>query len=516
MAPRLRHCLFAAALTLAALLPAPSARAQGADAKAKKLAQAAMDEDYLATNMDAALSKLKQALSVCGQKCSPSVMATIHGNMGTVFAAGLARHSEAVDAFKKMLAADADAKPNASYLTGDVQKAFDEARLASNAGTPKPSGKPSVGKLDEDPWTEQATFHPVPVYVEVPEDLEIIQVSVRFRAPGSKDWKETKLKKLGEGWGGYIPCTSTQTKGRLSYFVTAFDTNLDRVASAGSAGKPRNVELKDSISGRQPALPDAVPPSPCPRPVERLSCETNDDCPGHQVCQALSCVDGPRESGKEEDTGRKMNWLSIAFSPDLLFVNSESDACSPAAQESGKLSCFFAGDTQYTGTPIKSGNSNSIQGGVGTGSMRVVAGYDRVLGTRMTAGVRLGFAFLGLPERADDKKFLPLHAEARFAYYLSSDPFMSTGVRPYLVVAGGVADSVARVSTTVAEDTGAGTRDFKLDVYQRGGPGFGGLGAGIQYAVMPEAAMVVEVIGRAALPEFAPVIAPSLGFAYGL
>jgi hypothetical protein len=211
-----------------------------------------------------------------------------------------------------------------------------------------------------------------------------------------------------------------------------------------------------------------------------------------------------------------MNWLSIAFSPDLLVVSSQSDACSPAAQDSGKYTCFFAGDTQYVGTPIKRGSSNSVNGGVGTGSMRVVAGYDRVLGSRMTAGVRLGFAFLGLPERADGKKFLPLHAEGRFAYYFSKDPFMSTGVRPYVVAAGGVADSVARVSTTVVEDTGAGTRDFKLDVYQRGGPAFGGLGAGIQYAVMPEAAMVVEVIGRAALPEFAPVIAPSLGFAYGL
>jgi hypothetical protein len=39
---------------------------------------------------------------------------------------------------------------------------------------------------------------------------------------------------------------------------------------------------------------------------------------------------------------------------------------------------------------------------------------------------------------------------------------------------------------------------------------------GVQYAVSPEAAMVIEVGGRAMIPNFAPVIAPSLGFAYGL
>lgn len=503
-------------LLLAALLLAHPALAQGEDAKAKKLAQSAMDEDYLATNMDAALSKLKQALDACRSKCSPSTLAIIHGNMGTVYAAGLAKHTEAVAAFKSMLEADSDAKPDPAYLTGAVQRAFDEARQSSGATSPKPTGKGEVAKLDEDPWTEQAIFHPIPVYVEVPEGLEIIQVSVRFRAPGSQDWKETKLKQHGEGWGGYIPCTATQTAGKLSYFVTAFDTNLDRVASSGSAGRPRVVVLKDSIGGRQPALPDAVPPSPCPRPVERLSCSSNDDCPGDQVCKELECVDGPREPSTGPEEPRKKNWLSIAFSPDLLFVSSESDACSPAAQESGRLSCFFAGDVPYEGTPLKSGSSNSVNGGVGLGSMRVVAGYDRVLGTRMAAGVRLGFAFLGLPDRPDGKKFLPLHAEARFAYFLSRDPFLTTGVRPYLLVAAGVADSVARVSTSVVEDTGAGRRDFKLDVYQRAGPGFGGLGGGIQYAVMPEAAMVIEVVGRAAFPEFAPVIAPSLGFAYGL
>jgi hypothetical protein len=82
---------------------------------------------------------------------------------------------------------------------------------------------------------------------------------------------------------------------------------------------------------------------------------------------------------------------------------------------------------------------------------------------------------------------------------------------------GGLGEASARVSTKVVVDDGAnGTRADNVDVFQRAGPFFGTLGGGIQYAVSPQAAMVVEVGGRAMLPEFGIVIAPSLGFAYGL
>ena len=67
------------------------------------------------------------------------------------------------------------------------------------------------------------------------------------------------------------------------------------------------------------------------------------------------------------------------------------------------------------------------------------------------------------------------------------------------------------------EDNGSGGfSKFKLEVYKTAGPYFAGAGIGVQYAVSPEAAMVIEVAGRALFPDFAPVIAPSLGFAYGL
>lgn len=501
------------------MLAASVASAAGADDRAKKLSRQAMEEDYLATNMDAALAKLQKAIKTCGKdKCQSATLAELYGSLGTVYAAGLAKPSDAVGAFKKMLEADPSAKPDSAYLTGDVQKAFDEAKAATQPATPTGPQAPPVEVLEEKPWAEQATYHSIPVYVEPPEGTEPASVTVRYRMPGSEDWREVKLSKMGDGFGGYIPCTATEKPGKLAYFVTAFDVNLDRIASAGSAAEPRVVEIKASISGRQPSLPGKVPPSACPRPQERLSCETNDDCPGSQECVNLSCVDSATVSHpeKEAEAKRKRNWFSLSFSPDLTVVSSTSDACSAEAQKDGKLSCFFAGGVPYTGTPVPSGTSNSLNGGMGVGTMRVMAGYDRVLGTRMTLGTRVGFAFLGRPEK-DGKTFLPIHAEARFAFYFNKDPFKEKGVRPYIFANGGVGEANARVSTTVVDDDGSGDdKQYKLDVYQKAGPAFGGAGVGLQYAVSPEAAMVVEVAGRAMFPAFAPVVAPTLGFAYGI
>lgn len=502
-----------AALSL--LLTAALALGGKADDEARKIARDAMEEDYLATNMTQAVAKLQNALKVCQKGCSKQTEALLYGDLGTVYSAGLSAHEDAVVAFRKMLAADPSATPRSAYITTEVQEDFDRAKkdLTGGAGG---GGSPSgaLSALVEKPWTEQAVYHPIPVFVEPPQGVTLSRVVVRYRAPNQKEWKEIALNKLDEGFGGYIPCSAVETVGDVSYFVTGFDTNLDRVASAGSGEEPRKVRLKPSITGKQPALPNAVPPEACPRAEPGMSCETDSDCPGARVCRDLMCVDEGEALKPERDkeAARKKNWISIAFIPDLTIVPSQDDACSVVAQEDGKLSCFYSGNTQYDGTP-ETGNGNTLRGGSAIGSMRVLLGFDRVFAQRITIGARAGFAFLGTPERNDGKKFVPFHGELRGAYFFSKDPFSQKGVRPYILANVGVGQVSARLNTEV-NDVNFGSQ--KLDVFYTSGPFFGGAGVGIQYAVSPEAAMLVEVVGRAMFPEFAPVIAPSLGFAYGL
>ncbi len=499
----------AVALLLVMLIAAPAAAQAKKSARAEGLNRDAMEQDYLATNFKAALAKLQTALKACDKNsCSKELVAKIYSNMGIVYSAGLAQKEDAVEAFKQALKNDPSITPDSNYLTGDVQAAFEEAKKA--AGPSPVVVEKTVAPLTEKPWSEQATWHPVPVYVELPADVTAARVVSRYKAPG-QDWKELTLQKHGKGYAGYIPCAAVEKEGQLLYFTTAFDANFDRIASGGSTENPRKVQLKKAIDTRQPSLPDAVPPQECPRPVERLSCETNDDCPGDKACVNLQCVDQETIPNPEADKDklRKKNWVSFGFSPDLSLVGSTSDACSQDAQSDGKLSCYFSGGQKVDQTLT---NNGTLNGGVSPGTMRVTASFDRVLGKRATIGLRAGFAFLGPPGN-----FLPLHLEARFAFFLSKDPFIGKGVRPYVFAGAGLAESAARVTTPIVVDNGTpNPPSTNVDVYQKGGSLFAGAGAGIQYAVSPRAAMVIEVMGREMFPKTATVIAPYLGFAYGL
>jgi hypothetical protein len=513
----------AVVLAVATFLLTAPALAQSEETRATSLDQDAMSQDYLATDFKAALAKLKTALRVCGaSKCSKKLLAHVYSDLGIVYSAGLNHKDDAVEAFKQALTFDSTVTPDSNYLTGDVQKAFERAKAAIAPGL---AAKHAIGVLQEQPWTEQATWNPIPVFVRLPPPLKATRVVVSYKAPGSKQWTELPLSQRDGGWGGYIPCAAVEKVGELTYFVTAFDVNLDRIASAGSAEKPRRVALKKAINGRLPSLPGETPPSACPRPVERLSCGSNDDCPGTQVCKDLYCVDESSVAVPQspEESRVKKNWISVSFSPDLSFVSSTNDACSGKAQSGGSQSCFYGNGQQYPQSPdqfdpaLQSGSSNTLNGGVALGTMRVEAAYDRVIGKRMTVGARAGFIFLGPPKRNDGKAFLPLHLSARFAFYLAKDPFAKKGVRPYAFVEAGLGESAAHVLTPVGTSEGTGPSTSRnLDVYQTGGPAFGGAGVGVQYAVSLRAALVIEVAGHEAFPNTQTVIQPLVGFAYGL
>ncbi|MCC6217647.1 MAG: hypothetical protein IT376_22505 [Polyangiaceae bacterium] len=502
---------------LGALSVAGRSLAAGEEERARNLTRDAMEQDYLATNFKAAAAKLETALKLCGKDaCSKELVARIYRSLGTVRAAGLGQQEAAVEAFKEMLRLEPGLTPDSNYVTEEVQKAYDAAKAAmAPAATPTPVvvEKP-IGVLKEEPWAEQATFHPVPIFVELPEGVEAARVVVRYKAPG-QEWQELQLKPQEGGYGGLTPCSAVEKPGELLYFVTAFDSNLDRVASAGSAQAPRKVVLAKAITGRQPALPGGVPPSECPRPEEVLSCETNDDCPGNQVCKELACVEASEVETPPEDPGTKprQHHFSVWFGPDVYFVSSADDACSQQAQKDGTQTCYFRDGTQYLRDPAE--GDGSVVGGAALGTLRAMVSYEYVLKQRFVFGARLGYALLGPPAHKGSA-FQPFHGEARFAFHIIPDSYARKGVRPYAFVGGGVGGAAARVNTTVAENDNGNRQAFKLDVYQQGGSAFVGGGFGVGYAVSTQLAMLLEVGARQYLPDSALAVAPTLGFSYGL
>lgn len=513
---RSRSLISTLAILVTTTLAAPFAHAAGSEEeRARNLSRDAMEQDYLATDFKAALAKLETALKVCGDKCSKELLARVYRNLGTVYAAGLGQQEQAVEAFKEMLRLEPTLSPDSNYLTGEVQKAYEAAKAAATGDKPTVVEKP-VGVLKEEPWAEQATYHPVPIYVELPEGADATRVVVRFKGPKMADWSDLVLQKHEGGFGGLIPCAAVEAEGQLQYFVTAFDANLDRVASAGSAQEPRKVKLKKAIEGRQPTLPNTVPPSECPRPETVLSCETNDDCPGTQVCQALQCVESSTIEQPKADpaTDPHANHFSLGFSPDLVLMQSANDACSTDAQSDGKLGCFYGTGAEYRAAPGDDPGKGSVKGGVGTGSMRILLGYDRIFVNRFALGARVGFAFLGSPTREDGKDFMPIHAEARFAFHIIPDAYAKKGVRPYVLANGGLGTFSGHVTTRVTDDVDKQRRT--IDVYQTGRTAFVGGGIGIEYAVNTQLALRIEALVRQTLPQSSTVIAPTLAFAYGL
>src|SRR5882724_11542348 len=77
------------------------------DAAALKLADDAINGDYLATNFAEAEKKLRKAIALCGASaCTAQVRAQVHRNLGVVLIAGLNRALDGKAEFVEAIKAD--------------------------------------------------------------------------------------------------------------------------------------------------------------------------------------------------------------------------------------------------------------------------------------------------------------------------------------------------------------------------------------------------------------------------
>lgn len=587
MDSRSRNLLAVVLTSVTAVLGSASlVHAAPKDAAAQKLQRDAMDNDYLAMNFADAESKLKQAIKTCGQSgCSPSVLAQIHRDLGVIYIGGLNQTAEGKAAFVAALKADPRVQLDEDLTTPEIQKAFDEAKRSlkgapvdeeeDEAPRPTKTRRSTVveGDLFHTPAAEQEVLTPVPVYVEAPDDIDVAKVEVRYKPFGASEWKTITLRKMGGGFGGEIPCQDIgTTTGNLSYYIQAIGPDGDIVGTTGSRSNPVQVPIRHSIDGDPPHLPNRPPPAKCDAAVDcppglpgceskkkkksgdkgwGASCESTSECEAGLVCLNGSCEVGDGEGGDEEvlsceidadcpegvscidgicGGGEKKWWVSLTFQPDLAFM-SGSNVCSPSGQQNDGYACFRQNDgIQYRGVP-RDGQANAIAGGFAFSTIRILVGIDRVFAENFTAGARLGYAFNGGPETDSGTAFLPVHAEARVAYWFGNKPFASKGLRPYVFLAGGLAQVDAKIPVDIKEETDPSIRgeyedyirddnqDFpesqKLDAWKKMGQGFVSAGGGIQYAAKPNHAFFVDLRVMQMFPTSGTVISPSLGYTIG-
>jgi hypothetical protein len=240
---------------------------------------------------------------------------------------------------------------------------------------------------------EQGILTPVPLDLELPEDLPARRVLVHYRIHGSKEWTTLELLRYGRRWVGAIPCLEISTiTGDVSYYVRIYDAAGGVIAYSGSRHSPYRVTIKhESQLASSAAAPARCPdPADCPpglpgcpsATVERIPCRSDSDCEG-----GLSCGwDGFCELDE-----RSHNWLGLDLEAGLGVV-SETGACSVPNQENEGYACYRESDGAiYTGRPVYTNEPL----GVGTAPLRIVLGYERLISENTLLGARFGYAFAG-------------------------------------------------------------------------------------------------------------------------
>jgi hypothetical protein len=570
---RLPKSLLFAGITALVWLQTSLAGAAPKDAAASKLDNDAIYTDYLALKFGDAEKKLKQALNLCGKAaCSPKVVAMLHRDLGTVLVMEK-KNDDGKAQFTEALKADPTITLLKDLVTPELTAVWNAAKgggpapAAPAAPTPPPPeappSAPSAGgdDISHTPVPEQAILTPVPVYAELPEGMNPAKVQVRYKVFGATDWKTLDLKKLKQGYGAEIPCLEVgSTTGDLKYFIQAIDANGDVLATSGTRNAPHKVPIKSELSGDPPHLPGKAPsaqcanPSDCPPGLpgctsdkkkkgakgagatceEDAECEsgtcrtgacaastTSDENPEQKQCKADSdCESGQSCSGGVCLGKSLKNWISIGVQQDALFLDSASDAC----VNQDTYSCYFADNSWYDptdatiGKPLE-GSGDEVTGGLGVATTRILIGYDRLLGENLTLGARFGYAFNGGPQKVDPNRgtngaaFFAFHAEGRVAYWLGTSPFSKTGLRPYLVAAGGLSQVDAKVVVKVYMQ---GQSDpTSLAAWRKAGTAFAGAGGGVMLPI-GNGGIFGEVKVQEMLGTSATGAALTLGYAFGL
>jgi len=259
---------------------------------------------------------------------------------------------------------------------------------------------------------------------------------------------------------------------------------------------PELRKLFKELGGHEPQA--AVEEKPAKAKESEKSCDSDSD----------TCLE--EEPAKEPESSSKgaKNWLGLHVEQDLLLFSGQDGVCgSNGAQGAANWSCFQNG-APFKGN-IDSGSGNHVSGGLGRGTLRVLLGFERLLTSNLSLGVRVGYAFGGRPEGSD--KFFPFHLELRGNYWFGSAPFQGSGVRPYVSLSGGLAEVDGKVSVEYYD---AGTKRT-LDAWRKTGKGFAGLAFGVMVPFAGNNGIVPELRAKQMFGASGTVFDLSIGYARG-
>jgi hypothetical protein len=502
---------FALALVagLSSMVAPRAALARSRDAVVRRLDKIAMNKDYFATHFDTAVHRLEHALALCGKSnCSPKARAQVERDLGVVYVVGLHQSAKGVASFKQAVADDPTIQLDPAFVTPEVTAAFAAAK--GQGGSPE--GGATGLQLSR--VTEQRVKHPVPIYVSLGIGTDASEVRLYFKRDDQDHYRSVRMKHVGDGYGGLIPCDMVQHTGTIDFFVRALQQDQP-VAHVGSDDQPKKVDIVEELDEGSPHWPGHDAPERCGG-EEQTACQSDSDCSGGQHCNdAGHCV-----AKSAAPHGGSPVRLSLNVEQDAGFVGG-SNVCTVSSQVNDGFACFRANGSQYHGNPIV-GREDSIGSGLTFATTRVLVGGEYLLGTHFTIGLRLGYVLRGGGPKPDGGKgFLPVHAEARVGYFVRKDGFNASGFNPYFFLSGGLGQIDSKNQVAVFEDTTrpstqANPPGQPLDAWRKMGTSFVGPGVGAYYALSEKTGLTAELRYLLLFPTSGSAMSFSLGFALGI
>jgi hypothetical protein len=244
------------------------------------------------------------------------------------------------------------------------------------------------------------------------------------------------------------------------------------------------------------------------------TCTSDDECSPRQTCTDGACSSISEPADDLATMPYKKNWVSLGIQQDLLLLPGASNACAGGTG----YACFStSSDAYYASPPVPNGD-DLVNAGAKPATTSILAGLDRAVSRNVLLGIRLGYVLGGGPTRPGASSFLPVHAEARVAYWFGTNPLARAGFRFYLVVAGGLAEVDASqtidVYTNIA-DAMKQQNSIGETAWKKTGNGFAAAGGGTMFAITPDMGILVEVKAMEMFPTLGTGFSGQLGYAIG-
>jgi hypothetical protein len=298
-------------------------------------------------------------------------------------------------------------------------------------------------------------------------------------------------------------------------FSAAFAADANVALTTSMAEMPTVKQAFDEVKGGANKSSADKDPKPEPTPNETAK-EPEQKPEEKQAEKAAPAAEEPvkevNQPPQKEQPKTLKNWLSLAVQEDFVLHSTTQNACGTDST----YKCYDANGTRQPpydpGSYVAGGNQVGTSG-FRPGTLRILAGYDRVIGRRFTAGVRLGAIVQGQATiTKGDSAVMAFHGEARGAVWFGSDPF-SALLRPYVLLSGGVAETDSKVLVQLQRNDDP--RLYSFNAWKRSGKGFLGVGAGLVAAITKRGGPMAEVRYLQFMGPSTSALALQLGYAFG-